>query len=74
MTTHTNDEMADDDMEILDIEHSILIGQILKVDKDDPRGTKYTIRGTNKSGVVQIETVGRFTTSGLYRIITVYAI
>jgi len=74
MTTHANDEMVDDDLDILDIEHSIFVGQFSKIEKADPRGTKYTIRGISKSGAVQIETVGRFTTSGLYRIITTYAI
>jgi len=74
MTTHANDEMVDDGLDILDIEHSIFVGQISKIEKDDPRGTKYTIRGEKLSGTVHVETVGRFTASGLYRIITTYAI
>lgn len=74
MTTHANDEMVDDDLDILDIEHSILVGQLSKLEKDDPRGTKHRIRDTNKSGADQIETVGRFTTSGICKITTTYAV
>jgi hypothetical protein len=74
MTFHADDEMVDDDLDILDIEHSILTGQIVKIEKDDPRGTKYTIFGTGQNSNVLIGTVGRFTASGKYRIITAYAI
>ncbi|MCI0691399.1 DUF4258 domain-containing protein [candidate division KSB1 bacterium] len=74
MTFHADDEMVDDDLDILDIEHSILTGQIVKIEKDVPRGTKYTIFGIGRNSNVLIGTVGRFTASGKYRIITAYAI
>jgi hypothetical protein len=73
-TFHANDEMVDDDLDILDIENSILTGQIVKIETDDPRGTKYTIYGTGMNNDVPVGTVGRFTASGKYRIITAYEI
>ena len=41
MTQHANDEMVEDNLDILDVETSILRGQITKIEKDDPGGTKY---------------------------------
>ena len=43
MTIHAAEEMAEDDLDILDIEEAILNGQIVHRTKRDPRGTKYTI-------------------------------
>ena len=74
MTQHANEEMAEDNLDILDIETSILCGQITKIEKNDPRGTKYTIEGMIKDNKTFVATVGRFTTTGKYRIITVYEI
>lgn len=45
MTHHANEEMAEDNLAIYDIEQAILNGKIIKREKDDPRGTKYTIFG-----------------------------
>jgi len=74
LTMHANDEMVDDDLDILDIEYSILSGQLVKIERDDLQGTKYTIYGIGRISETPIGTVGRFTTSGKYRIITTYAI
>jgi hypothetical protein len=75
MTVHAMEEMAEDSLDILDIEHGILNGQVARIEKDDPRGTKYTVEGP---AVVDEQTligiVGRFTDTGRYLIITVYAI
>ena len=45
MTLHAMEEMAEDNLDILDIEHAILGGHISRVEKGDPRGTKYVIEG-----------------------------
>ncbi len=74
MTQHANDEMAEENLDISDIEISILRGKITKIEKDDPRGTKYTIKGITKNNKTLAATVGRFTTTGKYRIITVFEI
>ena len=46
MTLHAMEEMAEDGLDILDIEHAILNGQIVKRSKLDARGIKYTCRRT----------------------------
>ena len=45
ITHHAVEEMAEDNLGILDIESAILSGQITKIQRDDPRGTKYIIEG-----------------------------
>lgn len=43
MTVHAMEEMAEDGLDILDVEHAVLSGQVIERKKDDPRGTKYVI-------------------------------
>ncbi len=43
VTKHAVDEMADDNLDVVDVELSILKGRIAKTEKDDPRGTRYTV-------------------------------
>jgi Domain of unknown function (DUF4258) len=74
MIAHAMEEMAEDNLDILDIEHAILNGQITRIEKNDPRGTKYVVRGLAVNQQTPAEVVGRFTTTGRYLIITVYAI
>jgi hypothetical protein len=74
MIAHAMEEMAEDNLDILDIEHAILNGQITRIEKNDPRGTKYVVRGFAVNQQTPAEVVGRFTTTGRYLIITVYAI
>ncbi len=74
LTSHAFDEMAEDELNLLDVEQSILSGNIAKTETDDPRGTKYTISGDGSSPFVRVASVGRFVSNGRYLIITVYAI
>ena len=74
MTYHASDEMAEDNLDIFDIETSILTGQITRIEKDDPRGSRYTIEGIATDYKTPVGTVGRFTATGKYRIITTYEI
>ncbi|MBI1930145.1 DUF4258 domain-containing protein [Candidatus Poribacteria bacterium] len=74
MTYHASDEMAEDKLRVVDIETSILTGQITKIEKGDPRGSKYTIEGFATYHKTRVGTVGRFTVTGKYRIITTYEI
>lgn len=73
-TAHANDEMADDGLDIIDVENSILFGNIVRVQKNDPHGVQYIVHGPAKHGGALLCTVGRFTASGWYRIITIYEI
>jgi hypothetical protein len=74
MTHHAIEEMAEDQLDIHDVESAILSGRLTKTEKEDPRGTKYTVVGLSVDGQILIGTVGRFTGTGRYLIITVYAI
>lgn len=74
LTVHATEEMAEDELGILDVETSIVNGKIVKSEKDDPRGTRYTTHGTGTDRAIRVGTVGRFTETGRYLIITVYKV
>ncbi|HEX8889657.1 MAG TPA: DUF4258 domain-containing protein [Pyrinomonadaceae bacterium] len=74
MTVHAMEEMAEDNLDIIDIEHSILNGRVAKVEKNDPRGSKYVVEGLAMNEQTPVGIVGRFTATGRYLIITVYEI
>jgi hypothetical protein len=74
MTAHAMEEMAEDDLDILDVQQAMLNGQITRIEKDDPRGTKYVIEGTAVNRLTPVGVVGRFTSANRYLIITVYKI
>ena len=74
MTIHAMEEMAEDNLDILDIEHAILNGQVAGIEKGDPRGTKYVVEGFALDRQTPIGIVGRFTTNRRYLIITVYEV
>ena len=56
------------------LEEAILNGQVIRVEKDDPRGTKYIIIGTALDQQTPVGVVGRFSSAGRYLIITVYEV
>ena len=74
MSAHAMEEMTEDDLDILDVERAILDGSIVHSEKDDPRGTKYLIVGMAVDKQTSVGVVGRFTSTGSYLIITVYAV
>ena len=74
MTHHAFEKMAEDKLGVLDIETSVLSGRIVKIEKDDPRGSKYVINGLGTDQTTLIGTVGRFKETGIFLIITVYQI
>ena len=74
MSAHAMEEMAEDYLTILDVEVAILSGQIIRVEKDDPRGTKYLVVGTPLDRQTPVGVVERFASSGRYLIITVYEV
>lgn len=74
VTAHAIEEMAEDALDIIDIETAILNGRLVKTDRDDPRGTRYTVHGIGADGITPVGTVGRFTSTGRYLIITAYEI
>jgi hypothetical protein len=74
MTFHAMEEMAEDNLRIIDIENAVLNGKVTKRQKDDLRGTKYVIQGVCPAHSTLIGVVGRFKKTGIFLIITVYAI
>jgi hypothetical protein len=74
MSVHAADEMAEDKLDIVDVEQAILNGQIVRRQKDDPRGTKYLVEGFAADGTTSVGVVGRFLGSERYLIITIYEI
>ncbi len=74
MSAHAMEEMAEDFLSILDVEEAVLSGQVIRVEKDDPRGTRYIIVGTALDRQTSVGVVGRFASSGSYLIITVYGV
>jgi hypothetical protein len=71
MTVHAMEEMAEDSLDIIDIEHAVLNGRVARMKKGDPRGTKYVVEGFSVDELTSIGIAGRFTTTGRYLIITV---
>ena len=74
MTFHATEELAEDDLDIEDLEHSILNGSITRIDRDDPRGTKYVVKGVAVDQITPVGSAGRFVSPERYLIITVYEI
>jgi hypothetical protein len=74
MTIHAVEEMAEDKLDFIDIETAIFNGRLMKTEKGDPRGTRYTVHGTGTDGATPVGIVGRFTGTGRYLIVTVYEV
>lgn len=50
MTVHAMEEMAEDDLDILDIEEAVLNGRVVRSRRRDPLGPKYTVEGLASDG------------------------
>jgi hypothetical protein len=74
MSAHAMEEMAEDGLDIVDVEHAVLHGEITRIERDDPRGTKYVIEGMAANEPQFVGVVGRFVETGRYLVITVYAL
>ena len=74
LTRHAVDEMAEDNLDILDVESAILSGEIVKTETNDPRGPRHTIVGLAEDGKTEVGVVGRLTETSIYLVITVYEV
>jgi len=74
VTIHAVEEMAEDGLDILDVESAIASGQLTKTETDDPRGARYTIVGTGTDEHTRVGVAGRLKETGIFLIITVYAV
>jgi len=71
ISSHANEEMADDLLISDDIENVILTGKITRKFKRDPRGTRYEVCGMTVN-CRKAYVICRFLTSGFLLIITAY--
>ena len=71
ISSHANDEMADDFLVAADIENIILTGEIARKFTHDPRGTRYEVLGDTVD-YCRVYVVCRFLLSGVLLIITAY--
>lgn len=74
MSAHAMEEMAEDQLDVIDAETAICNGRIIGTEKNDPRGTRYIVEGIGSDKQRAVGVVGRFTTTGRYLIITVYGV
>jgi hypothetical protein len=72
ISSHANDEMSDDELEVKDIENIIFTGKIAHKFTNDPRGNRYEIGGDAMDGR-HAYVVCRFLISGILLVITAYA-
>jgi len=71
MTAPATEEMAEDNLNIVDVEHAVLTGRVVRIRRNDPRGAQYLIEGTAKDGLTLVGVVGRFPNPNRYLIVTV---
>ena len=74
LTEHAYDEMAEDNLDVLDIESAILTGTIDQVLTMDPRGTRFVVIATATDQQTPVGVVSRFVEHDQLLIITVYEI
>jgi len=72
LSSHAEEEMAEDGFERSDMESAILEGSVQKKLTRDPRGTRYRIEGPSGDGRL-MHVLCRFHEAGGLVIITVYA-
>lgn len=72
LTQHAVEELADDDLDILDLESAVAAAILLRVQTDDARGARYTVAGPSVNGQRRVGVVGRFTDEGRFVVITVF--
>ena len=74
VTVHAVEEMAEDGLDIFDVEAAIANGQVTKIETDDPRGACHTIVGTAVDERTRVGVVGRFKETEVFLIVTVYVV
>ena len=70
---HFFEEMADDDLQLVDIEAAILNGKIRRRFTRDPRGARYEVVGVSTDGR-QVAIICRIKDTGKLLFITAYVI
>jgi len=71
---HALDEMDEDGLTDADVEQAVMKGGVVATLTEDPRGSRFVVRGFGLDEETEVEIVCRFLQSSTLRIITVYAI
>jgi hypothetical protein len=66
--------MDDDRLDDLDVYEALMRGRIAAKLSGDQRGTRFVVRGFAMDQETEIEVICRFLSSGILRIITLYAV
>ena len=74
LTEHAYDEMAEDNLDVLDVESAILTGEIDQGLTMDPRGTRYVVIGNGTDQETPVGVVVRFVEREQLLVLTVYEI
>ncbi len=74
MTAHAMEEVAEDNLTILDVESAGFNGRITRIEHDDPRGARYVIEGRADDMLTPVGVVGRLRSIESYLVITVYEV
>ena len=74
MTVHAVEEMAEDDLDMLDIEEAVLNGRVVRRQQQRSTAAKIQSRGLALDGEKVVGVVGRFNSKSRFLIITVYEI
>ena len=72
LSSHAEEEMAEDNFERQDVENALLHGFVDKKLTHDPRGTRYRIEGPSLDGRRNMQIICRYKETGSLIIITVY--
>jgi hypothetical protein len=72
MSAHAMEEMAEDLLDIVDVEAAILSGRVRRMERGDPRGVRYVVVGWADDRRTPVGVVGRFVEESQFLIVTVY--
>jgi hypothetical protein len=56
MTVHAVEEMAEDKLDLIDVETALLNGRLIRTERDEPRGTRHTVHGIGADGITPVGT------------------
>ena len=74
LTFHAVEEMAEDGLDVLDLEAAVSDGDLIRIQSDDPRGPRLTVVGYAMDRVTRVGVVGRFTETGVFLVVTVFGV
>jgi hypothetical protein len=74
MSFHAVEEMAEDGLDIVEVEAALRGGRVVREEADALRGPRFTIYGPAADGLTPVGVVGRFTETDRLLIITVYEV